>query len=84
MFIEAVNNKISDSQIKAIPRDNLTKEERRALRNLQNREDIIIPKADKGGAVVIWDTKDYITEAERQLNDGTMFNKLELNPTDCT
>ena len=82
-FIEAVNNEINDSQIKTIPRDNLTEEERRALRNLQNREDNIITKADKGGgAVVSWDTKDYIIEAERQLNDGTKYKKIKSNPTD--
>ena len=81
-FVTAINNDINDSEPKAIPRDNLTKEERRALKDLQNREDIIITKADKGGAVVIWDTKDYIAEAERQLNDITTYEKLESDPTD--
>ena len=52
-----------------LPRDNLTKSERKALLNLQKRNDIIITKADKGGAVVILDIKDYIDEANRQLND---------------
>ena len=34
------------------------------------RDDIIITKADKGGAAVIWDVKDYlINEAEKQLNN---------------
>ena len=36
---------------------------------MPDRDDIIITKADKGGAVVIIDVEDYITEAEYQLNN---------------
>ena len=43
------------------------------------RNDIIITKADKGGAVVILDIKDYIDETNRQLNDT---NNYELRPTE--
>ena len=39
------------------------------MKELSEREDIIITEADKGGAVVIVDVKDYIKEAERQLNN---------------
>ena len=45
--------------------NNLTK----ALKELPDRDDIIITKADKGGAVVIIDVEDYIKEAEYQLNN---------------
>ena len=37
---------------------------------------IIIKKADKGSCVVVWDRKDYIGEAEKQLWD--------VNSTDRT
>jgi hypothetical protein len=33
---------------------NLTKEQQFALQSLKSRNDIIIKKADKGGAVVVW------------------------------
>ena len=39
------------------------------MKELSERVDIIITKADKGGAVVIVDVKDYIKQAERQLNN---------------
>ena len=44
--------------------DNLTKPERQALDQLKQREDIIITRADKGGAVVIIiiDVIDYVKE----------------------
>jgi reverse gyrase len=46
--------------------DNLTQAERSALRDIQERDDIIIKPADKGSAVVVMDKTTYIQEAERQ------------------
>ena len=39
--------------------DNLTEKEREALDNLSKNEDIVIKPADKGGALVIMEKKDY-------------------------
>lgn len=65
-----------------VTRYNLTKEEREALANLRKRNDIIIKKADKGGAVVVQDKADYITEGYRQLNDtNDYYIKLDHDPT---
>ena len=44
-------------------------------------DDILITKADKGGATVILDVKDYIAEAVRQLNDIHSYEKLDCDPT---
>ena len=64
--------------------DNLVPEQRQALTELsseiQNRN-IRITQADKGGAVVILDTKDYIQEAHRQLEDPTYYIKLQKDTT---
>ena len=59
----------------------MTKEEINALHDLEKREDIIITKADKGGAVIIMDVKDYIQEAHRQLQDDKCYKKLLTDPT---
>ena len=45
--------------------NNLTREERTALYDLKNDKNIIIKSADKGSAVVVWDSEDYIKEAEK-------------------
>ena len=81
-FITAAGNDINEAPRKATPKDNLNKKEREAIKNLQERDDIIITKADKGGAVVIWNTNDYIEEANRQLNDASAYKKLDADPTE--
>ena len=55
---------------------NLTKEERQALKNLQNDHSIVIKEADKGSAVVVWDREDYLREAEGQLSDQNVYEEL--------
>ena len=41
-------------------KQNLSVEEEKALGELQSRDDIVITKAEKGGAVKILDVEDYI------------------------
>ena len=41
-------------------RKNLSKKEIKAMEDLKKREDVVICKADKGGAVVICSVNDYI------------------------
>ena len=64
-------------KIKEKPYNNLTKSERTSMKELNERDDIIIIKADKGGAVVIVDVKDYIKEAERQLNNTENYRNFK-------
>ena len=45
------------------------------------RNDVIICNADKGGAVVILDVKDYIKEAYRQLSDENVYKHLRNDAT---
>ena len=55
---------------------NLSKGGRIAKKELSDHTDIIITKANKGGAVVIIDVKDYINEAHRQLNNKDHYKIL--------
>ena len=80
-FIDLVNNELKTMNPKHKPSDNLSHKEKEALESLKHRADIIITRADKGGAVVIMDTETYIKEAERQLNDTNYYTKL---PHDIT
>ena len=64
---------LSHSTVKqAMVHNNLTKDELKALESLKKRDDIIITRADNGGAVVIISLEDYIKEAKSPL-DNTEF-----------
>ncbi|XP_069472857.1 uncharacterized protein [Ambystoma mexicanum] len=60
---------------------NLSRKEKTTLKGLLVNDSIIIRKADKGGAVVILNRKDYIDECMRQLEDGQSYQRLDENPT---
>ena len=51
------------------------------MHTLTTRTDLVITKADKGGAIVIMDIDDYVAEANRQLSDSKFYKKLKHNPT---
>ena len=60
-------------------KDNLTKHERTALRNLTNNDQIIInKKADKGSPVVI------LNKEVKHLCDPKVYRKLNIDITDIT
>ena len=59
---------------------NLTSEEREALKALVNDDQIVIKPADKGSAIVIWDREDYEKEAQRQLYDEKIYEKVNRDP----
>ena len=80
-FCEAVRKDIRQSKGKHRPTPNLTKDEIKALHQLELRDDIIITKADKGGAVVIMNVDDYIKEANRQLQDENCYKRITNDPT---
>ena len=60
---------------------NLSKQERLGLTELANNPEIIIKKADKGSAVVVMQTTDYLCEGYRQLSDQDFYIKLREGPT---
>ena len=84
MYIEATKNALEPEEQNSNRNkyyNNLTKAERKALKELAVSNDIIITKADKGGAVVIIDVEDYVKDAEHQLNNKDAYKKLQYDPT---
>ena len=65
-YIQAVQNDLNSTPSpEKKNRQNLSQNEVEALEQLKTRDDVIITKADKGGGVVIQNTTDYISEANR-------------------
>jgi hypothetical protein len=62
--------------------NNITKEQYQGLRSLTNNPHIVIKKADKGPAVVVTNTVDYLREGYRQLQDSNFYQKLDHDPTE--
>ena len=73
-YIEATERELEKEQTKM--KEKPYNNHRTSMKELSDQEDIIT-KADKGGAVVIVGVKDYIKEAERQLNNSKNHRKLQ-------
>ena len=80
-YIEAVKNDLTQEPTTNPTRSNLSPAERKAMEELSQREDIIISKADKGGAVVIQEVDDYVAEANRQLGDSEYYKRIDHDLT---
>lgn len=63
------------------PLDNLSPEERRAITKLRKNTDITIKKADKGSAIVVEDTAQYILDGKKHLSDTTAYKIILEDPT---
>jgi len=61
------------------PKKNLNQEQLRALKNLRNKNDIVILKVDKGGATIVMNHEDYINKMKDLCNSGS-YKTLEKNP----
>ena len=84
VFLDSFISKVSTevmSKTKNPSTHNLTTEEKSALKDLTNNNLITIKPADKGGAVVIQNTTDYITECNRQLQDTHFYKPIDKDPT---
>ena len=63
------------------PKQNINNDERNALKELKQNQDIIIKKADKGGTLVIMN-KDYYKEElvlKEHLNNANTYTKIDRN-----
>ncbi|KAJ8035395.1 hypothetical protein HOLleu_22617 [Holothuria leucospilota] len=68
-FISTIEEEVKTHTSAPDFRENLTKSERPAMKNLRHRGDIVIKPADKGCAIVAMRTKFYRDEAYRLLGN---------------
>ena len=60
---------------------NLSAQQRQALRDLSGNRDLVINKADKGSTIVILDREDYIAKGLRHLSDQETYKRLSEDTT---
>ena len=63
------------------PEQNITKEERQAIKELKKVEEIIILPADKGKATVVLDKDEYEEKVTTMLGDKKTYEQLPDDPT---
>ena len=64
-----------------LPKDNITREHRSALKEMRGwTEEVILP-ADKGNATVVMMRSDYNGKLQKLLSDPTTYRKLPKDPT---
>ena len=62
------------------PKDNLSKDERKAFKELQSDTSIVILPADKGRSTVILNREDYLEKCMDHINNG-QYQLLKKDPT---
>ena len=60
-------------------KSNISKHERQDILDSKKNKDIIIKETDKGGAVVIMNTKHYLKMISDHLNDETAYKMVKAN-----
>ena len=73
-------NKILNNHITSM-HSNTSSEDRNAIKRLQERKDIVIKPADKGGAIVVWRRDLYFQEALRQISNTVFYYPIENDST---
>jgi hypothetical protein len=81
LYLNLTSKELSEHIPRPKQRHNLPPRLRAALRRLKDDQNIIIKPADKGGATVILNKDDYVSEANRQLTRPDHYRKL---PKDFT
>ena len=79
--INALSKVASEQSQPRSIKNNLSKKQQKALKELQNNDDIIIKKADKGGAICIMDRSFYEQKMTAMLDGNTTYKKAEINLT---
>ena len=58
-------------------RNNISNNDRHALKSLRNNQNLIIKKADKGGCIVILDSNDYVKKITALLSDSQTYSSID-------
>ena len=82
-FLEKVKFELAEIELHR-PKDNLSHNERRALKELSRDKNIILKKADKGTTTVAMNRKDKINEGQVQLNDRNNYPPLDQPMVETT
>ena len=64
-----------------LPKDNITRSQRAALKEMRSWDDQVILAADMGNATVVMERGDYDEKVKELLDDTTTYRRLPKDPT---
>ena len=80
-FIQQNELTLNRTKVSKYLKQNITNGEKQAFKLLTSNKSITIKPADKGGAVVVLNTTDYINEGLRQLSDTKFYQETATDLT---
>ena len=83
-YCDTLQSRTDVCQSSRRPHENLSPERRTALRKLREmvtKRIVRISPTDKGGAVVVQDAANYVSEANRQFQNERHYSKMKKDPT---
>lgn len=75
-YIEHIETTASVHVPTTVPKNNISYDQRQALKELQNNPNIIIKEADKGGAIVVMDREYYKEKILEMLQDSEIYKEI--------
>ena len=83
LWLQVTNRRTSRRILRSskLPKDNITKEQRLAVKEMRTWKDEVILPADKGNATVVMKRSDYNGKILQLLSDPTTYRKLPKDPT---
>ena len=78
VFLSCVEHELFKDIETPLRYSNLTTEKWKAIQSLADDRNIVIKKADKGSAIVVWDRNHYVKEAEKQLKDTKVYKQVDF------
>ncbi|XP_073427280.1 uncharacterized protein [Dendrobates tinctorius] len=82
IFFMNVCRDIQNLPLDTLKNQNLSKDEYKALLDLQRNKDFLIREADKGGNIVLWPNSLYLQEVMRQLQATPCYTRLPADPSE--
>ena len=81
LYLKRIKSDMNKVKVNKHKKENLTPQEKKALRNLAQDPNLIIKQADKGSGIVLEDRENYIQDGLKHLSDKDIYEQVNSDPT---
>ena len=79
VFLRQIDHELFRIPDKTVTYSNVFKEEWQAIRYIDEDRSIVLKKADKGSCVEFSDSYDYVSEADKQISDKSIYKNVSFS-----